>query len=45
VVEFQFTGAISELLQRIADLPVDDLVCVNPEIEEVFLDLYREQIS
>ncbi len=42
-VEFQFTGAIGDLLRRIANLPLDDLICVNPEIEEVFFDLYREQ--
>jgi ABC-2 type transport system ATP-binding protein len=41
-VEFQYTGAINNLLQKIANMPIDDLVCVNPEIEEVFFDLYRE---
>jgi ABC-2 type transport system ATP-binding protein len=41
-VEFQYTGAINNLLQKIANIPITDLVCVNPEIEEIFFDLYRE---
>lgn len=41
-VEFRFTGAIGDLLQRIANIPIDDLICANPQIEEIFFDFYRE---
>lgn len=42
IVEFQYTGAINNLLHQLANMPIDDLICVNPEIEEIFFDLYRE---
>jgi ABC-2 type transport system ATP-binding protein len=42
MVEFHFTGTIDDLLKRMVTVPIDDLICVNPQIEDVFFDLYRE---
>lgn len=37
-LEFRYTGALRPLLLHLAELPIDDLVCSEPTIEDVFME-------
>ena len=43
VCEFLVTGDVKPILQRLSDLPVEDVVFPEADLEEVFLAYYRDE--
>ncbi|OQY29361.1 MAG: hypothetical protein B6244_03885 [Candidatus Cloacimonetes bacterium 4572_55] len=38
--EYQFNGEVSQLLQGLAPLPIQDIIFPEPELEDIFLEFY-----
>ena len=43
--EYLVEGAIKPLLQKLSSLPIDDLTIAEPDLEEVFMTYYRQEIQ